>query len=501
MVVTRRMMQSRLCLEVSIAWGDTLLRVVHLAPPRDFSVGVDPGCDVAIPAEILGAPRSRIVEVTRTGDLWLVVPDCAKGWVQNLSDARIEHVGPREQSGSRRKLALRYGAVGWIEMGAIKVRISVEQPVRRPSRWTRSGAGWALGSMLLSLVAHAAGLMSGWLYAPPLGISESEDALRDQMTLMQQYLSATAQTERDWPVEAVVSELPIPEGGTGVRSKGEEGGMGTISARGPIRRFGIKGPADNADAHIASLDARSEAAEFGLIGLLNAGAGGDPYAPVAAWGRESSLGTDALSASGAMWGEAPGEAFGVGGLGLSGIGEGGGGRGEGLGLGRINTVGHGAGTGTSQGFGKDGEGRGMSACGCGDASGHYYSDGFNAGSAGRMRAGRKQGALLAAAAAEQDPEGGRLPPETIQRIVRGSYGRYRACYQSALKYNPSLAGRVSVRFIIARDGSVAIASDAGSDLADRGAVQCVLASFRQLSFPSPVGGIVSVLYPLVFSPA
>lgn len=44
-----------------------------------------------------------------------------------------------------------------------------------------------------------------------------------------------------------------------------------------------------------------------------------------------------------MW---TGEAYGAGGLGLSGVGEGGGGRGEGIGLGSIGTVGHGAGVGS-----------------------------------------------------------------------------------------------------------------------------------------------------------
>ncbi|MBK9258599.1 MAG: hypothetical protein IPM54_02060 [Polyangiaceae bacterium] len=51
----------------------------------------------------------------------------------------------------------------------------------------------------------------------------------------------------------------------------------------------------------------------------------------------------------AMWSEAIGDSFGVGGLGLSGVGEGGGGRGEGIGLGSIGTIGHGSGTGTGSG--------------------------------------------------------------------------------------------------------------------------------------------------------
>jgi hypothetical protein len=49
-----------------------------------------------------------------------------------------------------------------------------------------------------------------------------------------------------------------------------------------------------------------------------------------------------------LWGDDIGEAFGAGGLGLSGIGEGGGGRGEGIGLGSVGTIGHGSGTGAGQ---------------------------------------------------------------------------------------------------------------------------------------------------------
>lgn len=56
--------------------------------------------------------------------------------------------------------------------------------------------------------------------------------------------------------------------------------------------------------------------------------------------------------SGGTWGDAIGESYGAGGLGLSGIGEGGGG----TGLGSAGTIGHGAGTGTGSGYGS-GHGR------------------------------------------------------------------------------------------------------------------------------------------------
>lgn len=57
------------------------------------------------------------------------------------------------------------------------------------------------------------------------------------------------------------------------------------------------------------------------------------------------------AASGGMWGSAIGDAFGAGGLGLSGVGQGGGGRGEGIGLGSIGTIGRGAGAGSGGGYG------------------------------------------------------------------------------------------------------------------------------------------------------
>jgi len=157
------------------------------------------------------------------------------------------------------------------------------------------------------------------------------------------------------PEEIAEASADNKEGGTGTRAKGEEGSMGNPNTR-SNNRFGIQGPSDSGDASLARQAALRDAAEFGMIGLMNAGAGGDPNAPTAPWGRDDSVGNDPTSARGNMWGDAIGDSFGGGGIGLSGVGEGGGGRGDGLGLGSIGTIGHGAGTGTGQGFGS-GHGR------------------------------------------------------------------------------------------------------------------------------------------------
>ena len=179
-----------------------------------------------------------------------------------------------------------------------------------------------------------------------------------------------------------------------------------------------------------------------------------------------------------MWGDEIGEAFGAGGLGLSGIGEGGGGNSLGsLGLGNIcvgggDCLGHGAGLGLKDGFGN----------GVGSTRG-----GRTPKDPPRMREGVSQ-------------VSGRLPPEVIQRIVRQNFGRFRMCYEQGLAANPNLQGRVGVRFVISGDGSVANVQNGGSDLPDSKVVGCVISAFYGVSFPKPENGIVTVTYPIMFSP-
>jgi beta-lactamase regulating signal transducer with metallopeptidase domain len=95
---------------------------------------------------------------------------------------------------------------------------------------------------------------------------------------------------------------------------------------------------------------------------------------------------------------------------------------------------------------------------------------------------------------------GALAPEAIQKVVRQSFGTYRQCYERGQTANPRLEGRVTVSFVIARDGSVRGAADHGSTLADADVVACVVRGFSALAFPPPDGGEVSVIYPIAFAP-
>ncbi len=94
---------------------------------------------------------------------------------------------------------------------------------------------------------------------------------------------------------------------------------------------------------------------------------------------------------------------------------------------------------------------------------------------------------------------GRLPPEVIQHIVRQNQGRMRLCYENGLRSSPSLGGRVVVKFVIDRAGGVSNAADGGLDLPDAAVIACVVRAFGNLSFPAPEGGIVTVVYPIIFA--
>jgi len=469
--------------EVMILWGTNVIYVAHLTPPRNFYVGEEQGknlpTDFLIPAERLGTTRMPVVVGDRTS-LAVVIPPNAKGYVEmpgqprmSLDEARQRAQPSAEVSGGH-QLSLGNGGKARIEVDQLVFQVAAVNAGKPVPAGVAAGFDWSIATYFgLSFLTFSGLIAAMAFFVPPMGLTEEDGIDKNQLRLIQQFLNSAAEREQEQKETEQVAEENADnrEGGTGTRAKGEEGSMGNPNSKATNKRYAIQGPKDNPDPHIARAAALREATEFGMIGLLNTGASGDPNAPTAPWGRDTSLGTDEVSARGNMWGDEIGDAFGAGGLGLSGIGEGGGGRGEGIGLGTIGTFGHGAGTGTGQGFG----------------SGHGRLGGSHKTKAPQVRMGATS-------------VSGRLPPEVIQRIVRQNYGRFRMCYEQGLSRNPNLEGRVSVRFVIGRDGSVSNVANGGSDLPDSGVVSCVVSAYYGLSFPQPEGGIVTVVYPIMFSP-
>lgn len=470
-------------IEVMILWGNNVLHVEHLTPPRSYYVGEEQhaklGLDYFLPAEQLGASRMPLV-VVDAGGAHVVIPAGARGTLregrerQSL-EAAVAAGAPCAELAGATLVPLPKGRSVRFEVGSFAFQIGATnagKPLRRSlAAGLDSGIATSFG---LSFFAGAAMIATLAATVPAMGLTEGEGIDKDDLRVLRQYLTASAERERDRVEENVVEETqPGSEGGEGTRAKDDEGAMGKLNAAVTNKRWGAQGPS-NAVVELARNRAREfqEAETFGMIQVIT---GGDLRAPTVPWGGDRTVGKDALSAEGAMWGDEIGESGGFGGLGLTGIGEGGGGRGEGIGLGNVGTYGHGAGcvgSNCTQGFG-----------------------------VGGSTFGKRGHATKVPSARTGTPEvSGRIPPEVIQRIVRQNHGRYRMCYEQGLVSNPNLEGRVAVRFVIDATGAVSFAGNGGSDLPNAEVTACVVRAFYGLSFPAPDGGVVKVVYPIMFSP-
>lgn len=465
--------------EVSIAWGDNVLMVTHLSPSQSFFVGDEEGpgrpCDFLIPREKLGAPRLPLILGGDAG-LSVVIPPRAIGYVAGTDGVEVPLDAARARARSCPGLAgacelpLALGMRAVLQLGDIVFRVAAVRAGKPMAHGLSSGLDAAvLGYFALSALSLGGFLSSLAYLVPPLGMLDDEAEDEHRRYLMQQYLTSAAEREKERTVAEVV-ESGEPGGSAGARAQGAEGAMGRSDVAERQGRHAIAGTAARRDQQLSRHDARAEARTFGIIGLLDPSALGDPDAPTSPWGSELAVGSDALSAQGQIWGADPGAAYGTGGLAISGPGSGGGGKSQSIGLGDNGALGQ-------LGPGGDGN-RGLS---------RGHTTGSHRTSAPRLRMGDTQVT-------------GRLPAEVIRRVVRQNHTRFRHCYEQGLMANPGLSGRVGVRFVIGADGAVANVANVGSDLPDPKVIGCVTRAFYDIGFPKPEGGIVTVVYPIMFQP-
>jgi hypothetical protein len=412
-----------------------------------------------VPEEVLGTDRFEVVRY-EGGEATAFVPTGARLFVDGVpsGDAAV---------------ALAHGRVVEMRLGAFAVWVELTAPGRRPagaplSSLEESGAGFVAGSALF----HAAAFAAVALFSPSLGATEIDPFDADRLALMQHLLNASAERE----AERIPEQASSDSGGdvnSGERSTGREGGAGRPDTDKTVGRWAAKGTARPESATLAREHALEAVDDLTIVGLLRSAAFGDPSAPTAAWGTTAN-GSDDVSKTGLLFGATIDDAHGSGGLGLLGPDQGGGGVANLLGMNGIGALGH---TGICTGGPCGRIGAGRAGPGGGDHKSHF------------------NGVRYATPTTN-----GRLPAEVIQRIVRLNDGRYRNCYEKALRGDPGLSGRVTVKFMIDRHGAVAFAADGGSDIPDQGVRECVVRSFAALSFPEPQDGTVTVVYPIVFNP-
>lgn len=478
--------------EVQVLWGQNVLSVTHLPTGKAFAVGSGEGVDFVLPEEALGRDHLSLVSVLG-GSPKIVLPEDA-----TVSIAGAKAVPANQLVAEGRATpsteAARSFEMNVAEGQSIRVNLAgsdiayIVRGVRAGKAPATVGFLAALSSNItkyvgLSLLGHLGVIASLAYFMPTMGADDAEGVSRENFLYMQKILNAQAPAELKEQQDNSGGETASKEsGGKGERAQGAEGTMGKDSAPKANARWAFKGT--SANPQVQQKTDLELARQFGMVDLLLTAKSGpsslDPNAPSAKWGAFEAQGADSKSAMGNMWGVTVGDSFGGGAFGLSGNEEGGGGTGAGIGLDKVGGLGHGLGGGDGQGFGpgKDGIGNGHAP----------LSRGHVAKAPNPLREGR--------------PEvNGHLPAETIQRVVRANFGRFRNCYDAGLRTNPSLSGRVVTKFVIGRDGSVTLSADGGSDLPDRSVVSCVVRSYQNLSFPTPEGGQVTVTYPLIFTPA
>ena len=96
---------------------------------------------------------------------------------------------------------------------------------------------------------------------------------------------------------------------------------------------------------------------------------------------------------------------------------------------------------------------------------------------------------------------GGLEKSQIDAVIKRNINRFKYCYQRELTKDPSLGGKVVVKFTITRDGEVSVAQTKASSMGSPAVEGCLNATMMKLGFPEPTGGgIVIVSYPFLFAP-
>jgi hypothetical protein len=241
-----------------------------------------------------------------------------------------------------------------------------------------------------------------------------------------------------------------PDAGEGAKAKKEEGKVGKKDAKME------KAKGNKVEIQAAELD-REIAEQAGVLGSLR-----DEGDLDGVFGS-SGLDSDLSGGIGGLIG-AKGTQIGSGGLGSRGSGLGGGGTADGLG-----------------GLGTKGRGSGSSGYGSGNA---------DAKSKGAIGAVGGDPIIL-----------GALDKSLIDAVIKRHMNQITYCYQRELNTNPSLGGKITVKFVVAKDGSVSKASTKSSTMNNSTVEGCINGRFMRFKFPEPKGGgIVIVSYPFIFSP-
>lgn len=121
---------------------------------------------------------------------------------------------------------------------------------------------------------------------------------------------------------------------------------------------------------------------------------------------------------------------------------------------------------------------------------------------GNVKTGTKREAAVSGRATAETPEvDGELSQAELSRVMRRQLKALRGCYESALKRNRKLSGKLVIQFEITEAGRTSAVEFDDVSLGSRDVEKCIRRRMRFWRFPKPKGGSVFVSYPIVFAPS
>ncbi|PIE65734.1 MAG: hypothetical protein CSA24_02130 [Deltaproteobacteria bacterium] len=92
---------------------------------------------------------------------------------------------------------------------------------------------------------------------------------------------------------------------------------------------------------------------------------------------------------------------------------------------------------------------------------------------------------------------GQIDKQAVARVFSRRKGAIKHCYEKALKTNPNLRGKVTIRFTIGPAGRITNISAGSNSTGDPSVAQCIISKVRGWRFEPPSGGSVTFSYPFL----
>lgn len=390
----------------------------------------------------------------------LVFSDGMDGRV-SVNDANVDFSSLKAQNlaqkqGDRYRLTLNDGSRGRVQfsqdltilfhfVAPPPVAAKPELPVSVKGGWVKSIEPVFTTVLTISFLIHAVFTIVVVNVDPPPPPSR-EDIIRAIARVTPQKIEAPP------PPETKATEQPGNEPKKAAPKEDE------APAEQPAEESGPKGKKDAAAAARAAEERRARVREQiagkGLLAMIGAANSGSDSAVANVFGSGSAIGGDLQSSL-----------EGTAGVGIAGGGE----------------------------VTRRGTGGGGGAADVGDLS---------AGGGGAVGTGQKKKAAITArvsadAIADVD---GTIDKKGVQRALRARGKAFQLCYETALKQNSKLKGKLVVEFTIGDRGRVVEALVVNDGLGSSSVARCVLDTLKRVRFPPPEDGDVTITNTFVFQP-